>query len=67
MKNTRVFENRLQSNFLQLLTVHEVIHVRRNNIHPSETLVAEPRASEFDMSIQKFKRYKSPGTEQITV
>jgi hypothetical protein len=54
MKNTRVFENRLQSDLLQLLTVHEIIRVRRNNIHPSETLVVEPRASEFDMSIEKF-------------
>jgi hypothetical protein len=45
--------------------VHEINGVRRTDIHTAEPLVPEPRAFDFEMSIEKLIRHKSPGIEQI--
>ena len=34
-------------------------------IHAAETLVPQPSACEVEMSIEKLKRHKTPGTDQI--
>jgi len=34
-------------------------------IHAAETLVPQPSACEVDISIEKLKRHKTPGTDQI--
>lgn len=36
-------------------------NVRQTEIHTAEPLVPEPSALEFEMAIEKLKRYKSPG------
>jgi len=47
--------NRMRANILQLLPVHEVSDVRRNEMHPAEPLVAETRAFEIDTAIENLK------------
>jgi hypothetical protein len=34
-------------------------------IHAAETSVPQPNACEFEMSIEKLKRHKTPGIDQI--
>ena len=51
--------------FSQILDVHGVNDIRQTEIHTAEPLVPEPRASEDKMAIEKLKRHKSQGTEQI--
>jgi len=38
---------------------------RQTYIHTEETLVPEPSAFDTEMAIEKIKRHKSPGTNQI--
>jgi hypothetical protein len=47
------------------LNVHGDNDVRQTEIHTAEPLVPEPSAFEAEMAIEKLKRYKSPGTDQI--
>jgi hypothetical protein len=47
------------------LNVHGVNDVRQAEIHTAEPLVPEPSASEIEMAIEKLKRHKSPGINQI--
>jgi hypothetical protein len=47
------------------LNVHDVNDVRQTEIHTAEPLVPEPSDSEVEMAIEKLKRRKSPGTDQI--
>jgi len=54
-----------RNHFSQHLNVHGVIDVRQTEIHTAEPLVPEPRAYEVDMAIEKLKRHKSPGVDQI--
>jgi hypothetical protein len=51
--------------FSQLLNVHGDSDVRQTEIHTAEPLVPEPSAFEVEMAIEKLKRYKSPGIDQI--
>jgi hypothetical protein len=51
--------------FSQLLNVHGDNDVKQTEIHTAEPLVPEPSALEVEMAIEKLKRYKSPGTDQI--
>ena len=39
--------------------------VRQTERHTAEPLVSEPSAFEFEMAIEKLKRHKSPGIDQI--
>jgi hypothetical protein len=57
--------NRWKNYFCQLLNVHGVNDVRQTEIHTAEPLVPEPSSSEVHVAIEKLKRYKSPGTDQI--
>ena len=56
---------RWRNHFSQLLNVHGVNDVGHTEIHTAEPLEPEPRTIEFEMAIEKLKRRKSPGTDQI--
>ena len=49
----------------QLLNVQGDSDVRQTAIYAAEPLVPEPSAFEVETAIEKLKRYKSPGTNQI--
>jgi hypothetical protein len=55
----------VKESFLSLLNVHGVNDVRQTEKHTAEPLVPEPSDSEFEMAIEKLKRHKSPGSDQI--
>jgi hypothetical protein len=57
--------NRWKNYFCQLLNVHGVKEVRQTKIHTAEPLVPEPSFSDVEVAIEKLKRYKSPGIDQI--
>jgi len=42
-----------------------VSDVRQTEIHTTEPLVPEPNAFEIELAIEKLKRHKSPGIDQI--
>ena len=54
---------RLRNHFSQLLNVHGVNDVRQTGLHRAESLV--PESSALEMVVEKMKRHKSPGTDQI--
>jgi len=56
---------RWRNHFSQLFSVNGVRDVRQTEIHTAEPLVHEPRAFEVEMAIEKPKRHKSPGIDQI--
>jgi hypothetical protein len=58
--------NRWKNYFCQLLNVHGVNDVRQTEIQTAEPLVPEPSSSDVEIAIEKMKRYKSPGIDQIT-
>jgi hypothetical protein len=51
--------------FSRLLNVHGDNDVKQTETHTAEPLVPEPSAFEVEMAIEKLKRYKSPGIDQI--
>jgi hypothetical protein len=51
--------------FTQLLNVPGNSDVRQTEIHTAESLVPETSAFEVEMAIEKLKRHKSPGIDQI--
>jgi hypothetical protein len=51
--------------FSQLLNVHGVNYVRQTEMYTTEPLVPEPSAFQFELAIEKLKRHKSPGIDQI--
>jgi hypothetical protein len=51
--------------FCQLLNVHGVNDVRQTKIHTADPLIPEPSSFEVEIAIEKLKRYKSPGTDQM--
>jgi hypothetical protein len=57
--------SRWKKHFSQLWNVHGVYDVRQRHIHTAEPLVREPRAFEFEMTIEKPNRHKSLCTDQI--
>jgi len=56
---------RWRNHFSQLLTVHGVNDARQTEVHTAEPLVPEPSAFEVEMAIEKLKRCRSPGVDQI--
>jgi hypothetical protein len=54
-----------RNQFCQLLNVHVVNDSRKTEIHTAESLVPEPSAFEFEMAIEKLRRHRSPGIDQI--
>jgi hypothetical protein len=51
--------------FYQLLNVNGFDEVRQAEMHTAEPLVPEPCAFEVEVVIEKLKRHKSQGTDQI--
>jgi hypothetical protein len=45
--------------------VHNVSGVRQTEVHTAEPLVPGPSRLEVEITIAKFKKYKSPGSDQI--
>jgi len=56
---------RWRNHFSQLLNVLVVNDVRQTEIHTAEPLVPEPGAFKIETAIEKAKRHKSPGYDQI--
>jgi hypothetical protein len=56
---------RWRNHFFQLLNIHRVNDVRQTEVHMAERLVPEPSAFEVEMAIEKLKRHKWPGIDQI--
>jgi hypothetical protein len=58
-----------RNHFSQLLNIHVHVHgvnyVRQKKIHTTESLVPEPSALKVELVIQKLKRLKSSGINQI--
>jgi hypothetical protein len=54
-----------RNHFSQLLNIHGVNDGRQTEVHTAEPLVPEPSAFEVEMAIEKLKRHKSPGIDQI--
>ena len=50
--------DRWRKHFNHLLNVYEVSDVRQTETHTGGPLVPEPSAFEFEMAIEKSKRYK---------
>jgi hypothetical protein len=49
----------------QLLNIHEINDVRQTEMHTAERLALEPCASEVEVAIEKFKKYKLPRTDKF--
>jgi hypothetical protein len=56
---------RWRNHFSQLLNIHGVNDVRQTEAHTAQPLVPKPSAFEVEMAIEKLKRHKSPGIDQI--
>jgi hypothetical protein len=56
---------RWRNHFFQLLDVRGVKDVRQTEVRAAEPLVPELSASEFEMAVEKLKRHKSLGIDQI--
>ena len=54
-----------RNHFSQLLNVLGVNDIRQIEVHAEEPLVSKPTAFEDEMAIEKLKRQKSQGTDQI--
>jgi hypothetical protein len=58
--------HRLKNYFSQLLDVHNVSDVRQIEIHTAEPLIPGPSRLEVETAIAKLKKYKLPGSVQIS-
>ena len=56
---------RYRNHFSRLLNVHRANDVQQTEINMAEPLLPEPSAFEVEMAIEKLKRHKLPGTNQI--
>jgi hypothetical protein len=56
---------RWRNHFSQLLKVHWITDVRHTKIHTAEPLVPELGALDVAIAVDKLKRHKSPGIDQI--
>jgi hypothetical protein len=56
---------RWRNHFSQLLNIQGVNDGRQTEVNTAEPLVPEPSAFEVEMAIEKLKRHKSPGIDQI--
>ena len=56
---------RWRNHFTQPMKGHAVGDVRQTKTHTAGLLVPEPSAFEFEIAIEKLKRHKSPGNDQI--
>jgi hypothetical protein len=67
LANSHNILNRWKNYFSQLLNVHNASDVRQLEVHTAEPLVPGPSHLEVEVAIAKFKKYKSPGSDQIPV
>jgi hypothetical protein len=56
---------RQRKHFLRVFNVRGINDVRLTDIQTAEPLVPEPSAFEIELAIEKRKRHKSPGVDQI--
>jgi len=56
---------RWTNSFSRLLNAHELNDVRQTETHIAEPLLPEPSGFEVEMAIEKLKRHRSPGIDQI--
>jgi hypothetical protein len=56
---------RWRNYFSPVLNIHGANDVRQTELHTAEPLVPEPSAFEVELAIEKLKRHKSPGIDQI--
>ena len=63
--NSKTILARGTSHFSQLFNIHRVNDVRQTEIHTTEPLVPEPSTLEVELTIEKLKSHKSPGSDQI--
>jgi hypothetical protein len=54
-----------RNHFYQILNEHGFIDIRHNKVQKAEPLVPKPSAFEVEITIEKLKRHKSPGTDKI--
>ena len=54
-----------RKHFSWLLNAHGVNHVRQAELHTARPIMPQPSAFEFEMTIEKLERHKSPGTDKI--
>jgi hypothetical protein len=53
------------NHFCHLFIVHGVSDAGQTEIHTAEPLVPAPSVFEVEMAIEKLRRHKSPGIDQI--
>jgi hypothetical protein len=58
---------RWRKHFSWLLNVHGVNDVGQTELHTAEPLVPVLNALKFELAVEKLKRHKSPGIDQIPV
>ena len=56
---------RWRNHFSQLLNVHRADDVGQTEMHTAEPQVLKPNVFEGEMAVEKLKRFKSPGIDQI--
>jgi hypothetical protein len=56
---------RWRKHFSQVFNVHGADDARQRVIHTAKPLVPEPSAFDVGMAIEKLKRYKTSGIDQI--
>jgi len=56
---------RWMKHFSQLLNVSGVNDIRQTEIHTAKPIASEPSVSEAELAIEKLRRNKSPGIDQI--
>jgi hypothetical protein len=66
LSDSRNTLNRWKKYFSHLLHVDNVSDVRQIEVHKAEPLVPGPRHLEVETAIAKLKKYKSPGSDEIT-
>ena len=55
-----------RNHFYQFLIAHYCNDIRHTEICTAEPIVPDPNPSEFEISVEKTKRHKSPNTDQIS-
>ena len=65
--DSHIIVARWRNYFSQLFNVHGVKDIGWAEVHTAELLLPEPSATEFELAIDKLKRHKSPGIDQIPV
>jgi hypothetical protein len=65
LADSRSILNRQKNYFCQLLNIHGVNDVTQMEMHTAEPLVPTHSSFKVEITTEKLKRYKSPGTDQI--